>query len=205
MGSVTIGNIYRYPVPCLFNIQSPLWPVHGCQITQLTLFTFSDDGFHSSLRDPRGNLFHKIKCSPHTRMTALSVNNLDLVKPNWTHRRSAGRLHRPSVPFNCIKPPSQGTLVNRSALFWLDLTKDTFIHNEYSFTSFIIVSSRRWMSISLVALYKQHASSERACVNAYAEGLAIDEPYAPHQVFLVHSGTIYQPLRSGRIWHKVNF
>ena len=24
MGPVTIGNIYRYPVPCLFNIQSPL-------------------------------------------------------------------------------------------------------------------------------------------------------------------------------------
>ena len=38
-------------------------------------------------------------------MTALSVNNLDLVKLNWAHGRSAGRLHRPSVLFNCIKPP----------------------------------------------------------------------------------------------------
>ena len=100
-----MGNIHRYLVPCLFNIQSPLWPVHGCWIDQLTLFTFSDDGFHCGLRDPRGNLFHKIKCPPHTRMTVLSVNNLDLVKPNWDHGRSAGRLHRPSVPFYCFKPP----------------------------------------------------------------------------------------------------
>ena len=99
-----MGNIHRYPVPCLFNIQSPLWPVHGCWIDRLTLFTFSDDGSHCALRDPRGNLFDKIKCLP-TRMTALSVNNLDLVKPNWAHGRSAGRLHRLSVPFNCIKPP----------------------------------------------------------------------------------------------------
>ena len=100
-----MGNIHRYPVPCLFNIQSPLWPVHRCWIDQLTLFTFSDDGFHCGLRDPRSNLFHKIKCPPHTRMTALSVNNLDPVKPNWAHGCSAGRLYRPSVPFNCTKPP----------------------------------------------------------------------------------------------------
>ena len=45
-----------------------------------------------------------------------------------------------------------GTLVNRSALFWLDLTKDTFIDSMYSFTSFIMVSSRRRMSISLATL-----------------------------------------------------
>ena len=82
MGPVTMGNIHRYPVPCLFNIQSPLRLVHGCRIERLTLFTFSDYSFHCGLRNPRGNLSHKIKCPPHTRMTALSVNNLDLVKPN---------------------------------------------------------------------------------------------------------------------------
>ena len=104
MGPVTMGNIHRYPVPRLCNIQSPLWPVHGCRIDRLTFFTFSDNSFHRGLRNPRGNLFHKIKCSPDTRMTALSVNNLDLVKPSWAHGCSADRLHRPSVPFNCIKP-----------------------------------------------------------------------------------------------------
>ena len=95
----------NYLVPCLFNIQNPLWPVHGSRIDWLTLFTFSDDGFHCDLRDPRGNLSHKIKCPPHTRMTALSVNNLELVNPKWAHGHSVGRLYRPSVPFNCIKPP----------------------------------------------------------------------------------------------------
>ena len=100
-----MGNIHRYPVLGLFIIQSPLWPVHGCWIDQMTLFTFSDDGLHCGLRDPRGNLFHKIKCLLHTKMTALSGNNLDLVKPNWAHGRSAGRLHRPSVPLNSIKLP----------------------------------------------------------------------------------------------------
>ena len=100
-----MGNIYCYSVPGFFNTQIPLWPVHGCWIDRVILFTFSDDGFHSGLRDPRCILFHKIKCPPHTRMTALSVNNLDLVKPNWAHGRSAGRLHRPSVPLNSIKPP----------------------------------------------------------------------------------------------------
>ena len=104
MGPVTMGNIHRYPVPCFFHIQSPLWPVHGCRIDRLTHFTFSDDGFHCGFRDPRGNLSHK-KYPPHTRRTALSVNNLDLVKPKWAHGRSASRLHRPSVPFNGIKPP----------------------------------------------------------------------------------------------------
>ena len=33
------------------------------------------------------------------------MNNLDLVKPNWAHGRSAGSLHRANVPFNCMKPP----------------------------------------------------------------------------------------------------
>ena len=105
MGPVTMGDVHRYPVPCLFNIQSLLWPVYGCWIDRLTLFTFSDDGFHCGFRDLQSNLSHKIKCPLHTRMTALSMNNLDLVKPKWAHGCSAGRLHRPSVSFNCIKPP----------------------------------------------------------------------------------------------------
>ena len=47
-----------------------------------------------------------------------------------------------------------GTLVNRPALFWLDFTKDTFIDSAYTLTSFIIVSSRRSMSISLAAMVR---------------------------------------------------
>ena len=47
-----------------------------------------------------------------------------------------------------------GTLVYRSALFWLDLTKDTFIDSAYSFTSFIMVSSCCRMSILLAALVR---------------------------------------------------
>ena len=74
------------------NIQSPFWPVHGCRIDWLILFTFSDDGFHCGLRDPRGNLSHKIKCLTHTRMTALSVNNLDQAQiRSWTQCREAAQ------------------------------------------------------------------------------------------------------------------
>ena len=92
-------------------------------------------------------MFHKIKCPPHTWMTALSVNNLDLVKPNWAHGRSAGRLHRPSVPFNCIKPPLRHS--SQSICLILARFDQGHIH---SFTSFILVTSRRRMSISLAAL-----------------------------------------------------
>ena len=144
-----MSNIHRYPVPCLFNIQSPLWPVHGCRIDQLTFFTFSDNGFHSGLRNPRGNLSHKIKCPPHTRMTALSI----LICSSPTELTYAGQAECTGPVFLLIASSQLwGTLVNRSALFWLDLTKDIFIDSAYSFNSFIIVPSRSRMCISLAAL-----------------------------------------------------
>ena len=82
-----------------------------------------------------------------------------MVKLNWAHRRSAGRLHRSSVPFNCIKSHhgvERGVVsfVNQSAKIRLDLTKDTFIDSMYFFTSFIIVSSHHQMSISLAAVVR---------------------------------------------------
>ena len=142
-----MGNIHRHSLPCLFNIQSTLWQVLGCWIDWLTLFTFSDEGFHSTFRNPRVNPLHKIKCPPHNRMTALSVNNLEL-----TDTVQAGCTG--PVFLLIISSHLWGTRVNRSALFWLDLTKDTFIDSAYSFTNFIIVSSRRRISISLAALVR---------------------------------------------------
>ena len=36
-------------------------------------------------------------------------------------------------------------------------------------------------------IYKRHTGSERAYVNPYTKGLAVDAPSAPHLVFLAHS------------------
>ena len=108
-------------------------------------------------------------------MTTLSLNNLDLVKPNWAHGRSAGRLYRLSVHL-IASSHLWGTLVNRSALFWLDLTKDTFIDSANSFTSFIIVSSHRRMSISLAALVRSLALPVRVSeINLWSQAESVNK------------------------------
>ena len=47
---------------CL-TFKAPLWLVHGCRIDRLTLFTFSDDGFHCGFRDPWGQSVSQNKVS----------------------------------------------------------------------------------------------------------------------------------------------
>ena len=61
----------------------------------------------------------------------------------------------------------------------------------------------------------QRAQGDENKVSGYGYGLWFGFKWGPyHDVpgcaeecgdLLVQSGTIYQPLRSGRIWHKVNF
>ena len=200
-------------------------------------------------------------------MTALSVNNLVLVKSNWAHGWGAGKLHRASVSFNCIKPPlrhssqliclilarfDQGNIHRHHVFFhqfyyhvklpsnehltcdfgsysgfvgkgvwdpFIDrsriseqmqggrLLEDCQVHsfnNGIEFSEVNMLGVLFWTYPTSILyynpiIYKRHAG----CIDLYAKGLAVDAPYAPRRVSLVHSGE--NLFNQGVEWDVVNF
>ena len=130
------------------SLQVSYQKVHRWQVDRLTLLTFSDSRSHSHLWHCRVNLLHAVECPPHTRMVTLLVQCFDLVRSNWAHGHSTSRLHGLSVP-KCINPLLRYPR-RPICLVLVRLPRVKSIDNTYSFTSFISVSSRHWMSISLI-------------------------------------------------------
>ena len=64
-------------------------------------------------------------------------------------------------------------------------------------------SFRIWNRVAVSISYSLHHDRHRhACVHTYKRFTQKIEQFIGGMAL---EGTIYQPLRSGRIWHKVNF
>ena len=103
-----------------FSNYSYLMIIYMHTVIWFKLFLFITNNFQTNIFDPEfgpyflcnymisSNYYYLmiIICWHTVIWFEVFLSNMNsLVKPNWAHGHSAGRLHKPSVPLNSIKPP----------------------------------------------------------------------------------------------------